>query len=584
MYNCLMKASHLIWNTQFGEAKEYITPLIHIPRMAYELATMDIIASNLSGETSVRENSLKGIEVAENALKQVGHSTEEILKIVAEYKQLNSEIENEKYYSISEMSHSNFMELDQMGKEQILFNFELDHMVLDAETHMMRGIIQFYSGSYLKGFYNLRRSYLRFKEVYNIVEQFKDETTHSPKFIHSDVIHNAYFGIGIFNFMLSILPPTLTQILSLIGFDADRDHGLNLLRKVHEYGGRQCAFASFMLAMNYLFIPRALEDREKKLLEGGLILDRSNKVFTKSGLFKFMTSHYERKRGNISSAVENLKDAIDICQKSMGIAPNILRHELSWCYLLTLNFQDASVVLEEILNTDKEFDTKGISAMMLAVCRIKTGDKEGTNSIINNFSKYISKTGRLDKYALEKSEILKHLPTENERHLMMFISVFQFLYLKRDLANLSEQYAEPLYRLFVDICDQVKIDDKSKLAGDIEAGLLVVKGQFLKQMNKYEESIEQFKRALLFEHKIRYEKQWIAFPYYEVGELIYLYQVPQAANDHTKLELLQCVKQYFEKCNNYHRYSFEEVLHSRVKLALRQVESDLKNVKNKMNL
>ncbi|EFC49286.1 predicted protein [Naegleria gruberi] len=581
MYNCILKGNHLVWNTEFAEAKKYLDPLAKsIPRMAYELAIIPILGSVLSGDTSLRDESLKAIEAAEHSLYLFNkHSATNLTNLIQELERMDEELysNNENYYNFNEKDHKNFCQLKELTIDQKINNLKLDHEILDGELHLMRGVVQFSSGSYFKGFYNLRKSYLKFKHVYNIVEPLKSYEKSSNEFIHSDVLHNVYFGMGIFNFMLSILPPMLTSILSMIGFDADRDHGLELMKFDHEYGGRQFGVASFMLSMNYLFIPRALEDRETKLAIAGGLLEKSEKIFPRSGGFKMMKSHYERKKGDISNAITSLSEAITICEESMGFMPNILVHELSWCYFLTEDFEKASHYLNILVSSEKDFDTKGISAMLLAACKLRLGDIEGTNKLIDSFGKYVSKGSRIDKFAAEKVEVFKYLKTEKEKHLMMFMSVFHFLYVKRDLANLQIDIAEPLYELFIKTSNEIVIDNHSKLGNDIQAGLAVVRGQFLRLLGKHEESKEEFKKAVSYEHHIVLEKQWIAFSYYEIGESIYLFESKQvpAEKKEEKLALLKDVKHYLEKCSKMSGYSFEEVLHSRAKLALKQVNKEI---------
>lgn len=59
-------------------------------------------------------------------------------------------------YDECDKSHPNYVELKEMTPEQQFFNFELDLKLVDAENHLLRGMLQFLSGSYFKGFYNFR--------------------------------------------------------------------------------------------------------------------------------------------------------------------------------------------------------------------------------------------------------------------------------------------------------------------------------------------------------------------------------------------------------------------------------------------
>jgi len=139
-----------------------------------------------------------GLEKAELALKRVHGRKEETDKMIKELKALDETLEKngEMFYDEIAKSHKNFMFLKNMTEEQIRHNFTLDNDLLDAETHLLRGLLQFLCGSYFKGFFNFRKSYLKYKEVYHVVESLKDEPNTSAKYVHSDVMFSAYFGQG----------------------------------------------------------------------------------------------------------------------------------------------------------------------------------------------------------------------------------------------------------------------------------------------------------------------------------------------------------------------------------------------------
>ena len=157
------------------------------------------MGSVLSGDTSLRDESLKAIEAAEHSLYLFNkHSATNLTNLIQELERMDEELysNNENYYNFNEKDHKNFCQLKQLTIDQKINNLKLDHEILDGELHLMRGVVQFSSGSYFKGFYNLRKSYLKFKHVYNIVEPLKSYEKSSNEFIHSDVLHNVYFGMG----------------------------------------------------------------------------------------------------------------------------------------------------------------------------------------------------------------------------------------------------------------------------------------------------------------------------------------------------------------------------------------------------
>lgn len=165
--------------------------------------------AGISGESSARDKAFADLEQAEQSLKNCYYK-EDILKLIEQVKELNKECVSqtnqkrdvnavateEDFDIITNTEHANYMELEKMTPDQQYFNYELDLKLCDAENHLLRGLLQFMGGSYLKGFYNLRKSYLKYKEVYHQAESLKNESKQSNKFVHSDVLFGSYFGMG----------------------------------------------------------------------------------------------------------------------------------------------------------------------------------------------------------------------------------------------------------------------------------------------------------------------------------------------------------------------------------------------------
>ncbi|KAL9645978.1 hypothetical protein ABK040_000418 [Willaertia magna] len=581
MEHFFMKADHLIQNGEWEEARKLIKDRMNEhPRLHMINTYLSVLASSISGETSSREKALSELSETEAFYKKFKKS--EVGGLIAVVKDLNQQVKDgrEDCYHSEERQHTNFVELDELNEEQLTKNFQLDFETLLAEIHFWRGILQFQGGNILKGLYNMRKSYNEYKDVYKEISQHMNEPKTSNNFIHSDVIHNAEFGVGSFNFLLGILPPYLLKILSIVGFDVDRERGIEMLRKILNYGGRNKTYSSFMLCVNFLFIPRALVDREKNLREVGPIIENALNVYPKSTLLKFMSSHYERKLGNVEKAIRDLVEAVETCKTSIGIVPYNYLCDLAINYILLLEWEKATTILDELISSKEEFDTRGVCAMMLSVCKEKFGDKQGALDLANSLEKYVSKHSKIDKFALEKINLLKHIKSDEEKHLVMLISTFQLLYLRRDLANLNSERASKLCTYFDEIVQKVNIDEKSKVAGDIKSGIATVQGQLFKSIGKSAEANQAFETALLQEGKIKYEKQWIASSYYEIGEAIYMDQIKDKELDkQTKHDLLVKVKKYFDKCYKISGYPFEEVLISRVRLAIKQVEQEIQQSK-----
>ncbi|KAG2374200.1 hypothetical protein C9374_011037 [Naegleria lovaniensis] len=605
MYQCVKKSNYYLWNTDFEKAKQFCVPHQHIPRIALTYACINGFLAGISGESSAREVAFSDLEQAEHSLKNCYYK-EDILKLIQQVKDLNKEcissssnnktsVNSESLIAteddfdiIANKNHSNYLELEEMTPDQQYFNYELDLKLCDAENHLLRGLLQFMGGSYLRGFYNFRKSYLKYKEVYHQVEDLKNESKQSNKFVHSDVMFGSYFGMGMFNFIISVLPPTLAKILSVLGFDADRELGLDLMTQCSQYGGLHCGHASFMLCINYLFVPRAFNGRQQNLTKVKPILDMIARAYPNSVYFKFVISHYDLKTGNLEGCLNNIRHCVNGIRDGTSYTPYNYLTELGIGLMLSLKLDEAEQMLTEIVEKqDHMFDSKGNCALFLVVCRIFKGDLKRANELISKLSNHVSKSSKL---LTEKIELLKHVKSDAEKQLVMVSSFFQLLYLRRDLANLKPHHIEPLFELFNKHTQGIAMDEKSKVHGDLCAGMAVIRAQVYNVLGQHDKSLQEFHNALSYEHKIKYEKQWIAFSYYELAENKYLNEYKERtagqdvaaslseSNKKELVDLLHEVKEHLVKCNKYSGYPFEEVLHTRAKLALKQVEEDLKAV------
>ncbi|KAF0981326.1 hypothetical protein FDP41_012586 [Naegleria fowleri] len=605
MYQCVKKSNYYLWNTNFEKAKEFCVPHQHIPRIALNYSCINSFLAGISGESSARDKAFADLEQAEQSLKNCYYK-EDILKLIEQVKELNKECVSqtnqkrdvnavateEDFDIITNTEHANYMELEKMTPDQQYFNYELDLKLCDAENHLLRGLLQFMGGSYLKGFYNLRKSYLKYKEVYHQAESLKNESKQSNKFVHSDVLFGSYFGMGMFNFILSVLPPTLAKILSVLGFDADRELGLDLMTQCSQYGGLHCGHASFMLCINYLFVPRAFNGRQQNLTKVKPILDMVTRAYPNSVYFKFVISHYDLKAGNLEGCLNNIRQCVNGIQQGTCYTPYNYLTELGIGLMLSLKFEEAEQMLSDIVEKQEHmFDSKANCALFLVVCRIFKGDLKRANELISKLSDHVSKSSKL---LSENIELLKYVKSDDEKQLVMVSSFFQLLYLRRDLANLKPSQIEPLFELFKKYTEGVVMDEKSKVHGDVYAGMAVIRAQVYNVLGDHEKSLQEFHTALSYEHKIKFEKQWIAFSYYELAENKYLneYKREMSHPPHEDvaasasllseskkkqlIDMLHDVKDNLVKCNKYSGYPFEEVLHTRAKLALKQVEEDLK--------
>jgi hypothetical protein len=83
--------------------------------------------------------------------------------------------------------------------------------------------------------------------------------------IYPDIEDCLEFGIGVFYFIVSIVPGSFQSVLKAIGFNADREQSIQMLENCYSRGGVRAPFSALFLLVNYLFLSRGLADPTSSL-------------------------------------------------------------------------------------------------------------------------------------------------------------------------------------------------------------------------------------------------------------------------------------------------------------------------------
>jgi hypothetical protein len=268
MFRYVEQAAWSIWNSDLENAKKLIEPYVdeHY-RIAFAQCDINFIKNNITGHTSVKEAMLEDFNKADEVISAAGKlSDDDLLDLAKRTIEMNQKaVENpvEGYNT----SRHNTISLEQLTEQQLLDNFRLDIETAHAEVSMQRGIVQFQANMYLRGAYNLRKGWKSFEHLHTRVNKMQSTDVSRDDFVHPDIVNAINYGVGTFQFGISILPSTIIKVLSYLGFKADREEGLRLLRSAFNSDTRVSAPAGALLSVNYLFVPRAFADKETILNE-----------------------------------------------------------------------------------------------------------------------------------------------------------------------------------------------------------------------------------------------------------------------------------------------------------------------------
>ncbi|CAG8432753.1 7080_t:CDS:10 [Diversispora eburnea] len=526
-----------IWNSEFIEAEEILKKHKEgIPRWNVTYAELKLIKQLMTGQP------------VEN------NESPELTNALAEAEKLaNKVVENK----------------DEFVKDETTLrtNYRWDCELALADILLFRSVLQLIGGSEIKGAFNLRRAWKTYCKVRDEITQIKVDTANNDSSRRSsitsivgfgsketsnglqsididlDIKDCLEFGLGLFNFIVSIVPSSFFSVMRTFGFNADREQAIRMLENC---SGIRVPFASLLLLENYLFLPHGLADSTPSLSRAGEIVEDCVAKYPNSSPFLFMASQQARKTGKIREAINYIMTSINSCE-NVGVTSTNHRFEMGMTYLINLDFSTAKDIFELLFygntivftgkkgsirlkgsthgstrflskkNTTKkdksflqlfEFELRPFCGLCLAgtsasgIVRFGTGGGDKKEQKTNRYNKFASRHSAKD---VRKNDVSPFL-------------LFVILYFRRDLfympLELKKRWSEMLETTWEKI--------KKPTDPDTNAIYLLLRGFFEKFLNSDPvEAQTSFIDCLALEAGVINDTWVIPHCRYEFGELLY---------------------------------------------------------------
>ncbi|KAG0025974.1 hypothetical protein BGZ81_006712 [Podila clonocystis] len=173
------------------------------------------------------------------------------------------------------------------------------------------------------------------------VEEFKSAVK-----VLEDTEDYLQYGIGLFYFIVSIVPKSLIPALRTIGLQSNHEQGIKNFEDVLSRKNGRAPFASLFLLINYLFLPRGVADPSASLGRAGVILNEALRRCPNGSSYLLMACHHARKTGNmIPSAMNHITRGIQTCEAA-GIPSINYRFELGLTFFIHQEFGKAADIFE----------------------------------------------------------------------------------------------------------------------------------------------------------------------------------------------------------------------------------------------
>ncbi len=231
-------------------------------------------------------------------------------------------------------------------------------------------------------------------------------------------LYDAYLGIGLYNFALSQIPSSLEWAANLVGINADKEAGLNFVKKAAQKGKLSKVDAEFYLSQIYSRVivdhPAAKE-----------LLNKLVRRYPNNLLFVFSLAWVNYELNDINAAQKQLKEVI-------ATKDTLYPFVVSNSYYLMGNIFYAKNLCDSAITYYKLFlkkavndDYKGIANLKIGLCYEMDGNRKEAVKYYENASSGNSDIDE-DQYAeRKKDEFLDKKLSANQIKLIRFSNLIK---------------------------------------------------------------------------------------------------------------------------------------------------------------
>lgn len=230
--------------------------------------------------------------------------------------------------------------------------------LIQADTSLLGGVIQALQERWLKSTWNLNRSWGFYSAALKAIDAAEHAlatatTPHAQAEMDRSELAElrawAQLGEGSFEFLLSLLPPTVIRIGGWMGFSGDRQKAVQLLTDSYTSSMCASAFSAFAL-INFVFtiITYMSESEAIYLPVVEAALQWMHAHAGESAFYLLMQSRLARHRRQLSDAIQLSSDAIS--RASAGGWPRLgLQMHPGWCAFFLQEWRDAVLYFDQLI-------------------------------------------------------------------------------------------------------------------------------------------------------------------------------------------------------------------------------------------
>ncbi|XP_058524028.1 tetratricopeptide repeat protein 39B-like [Ochotona princeps] len=443
---------------------------------------------------------------------------------------------------------------------------ELHAEVCYAECLILKSTIMFIQDdgmlNFLKSGINVGSSY----QIYKDCQQVLMHIPNSQSKAHRHLVGGVKFGLGVFNLMLSLVPPRTLKLLNIVGYTGDREVGLALLNESasETHINNILSVLTLFFYYSYVYVAFGVEKLSISATEN-LFLVYLHK-FPNCVVLKFFHARFTMLRGNFERAQLKLQECI-FTQNEWKQVHHLCYWELMWCHIYMQEWRQAyhyANLLSQHSRWSKALYmySKAIILALLPSDFVKSVSEDRNVLFLKVDSlriKFLGTPVPIEKFVAEKGQ--RYATTTGWYTAQPLL---EFIYAWSGFRVMSKKIE--LISSWLSIIDKGKDllqENPNEEYGTDDLSLLnLLKGLCLKHLGKYLKAEHYFNRVIQKEKMLKYDHYLVPYSYYELGILHYL-----------KGDYANAMKN-LDNIKNYKDYSMEARLQFRAHIALEQIAKE----------
>ncbi|XP_054977994.1 tetratricopeptide repeat protein 39B-like [Sorex araneus] len=470
-------------------------------------------------------------------------------------------------YSFRRKSWVSLYRLVRRQGSQAVPEEELHADVCYAESLILKAAVTFIQDDSVLGYL---RSGLAISSSYQIYKDCQQTLTRTPSGqskTYKHLVGGIKFGVGVFNLLMSHVPPKQLKLLNVVGYSGNREVGLALLCESATESHINSVLSALMLLFyhGYVHVSFGMGKVSSPAAERLLLLHSQR--FPNCVILKFFHARFCMLAGEFAEAQLKLHECVFV-QSEWKHARHLCYWELMWCDIFLQNWKQA-FQYARLLFQQSRWSKAIYSYSKAAILALLPSDF--ARLVSEDASSLFLKVESLRIKVLGTSvPVEKFIAVKGQRYgsttgWYPAQPMLEFLYAWSGFRVMSKKLDLISSWLMIIDKGEVLLRERAHTeywADDITL-LYLLKGLCLKHLGKYLMAEHYFNSVLQREKLLKYDHYLVPYTYYELGILYYL-----KGDSASAAKSLDNVK-------NYRDYSMESRLQFRVHIAFEQIFKEL---------